>query len=510
MGVSRSLTLAGICQSILGELPDRLVQAVARRRSGVIGHDERLAYEGVEVSQHVDLVGIVDDGTDARQVEAAGEHRRGAQQRPFVVGQQVVGPLDGVAQRELTLRTRRAALQQAEPVGEPVPDLDRTHRRHAGRGQLDAERQPVDGLADLRHRRRGLRVLELEVAAGRAGPLDEQGDGIGGHAALGRQRRHDGDRLARHADGLARGRQDLRVPGSTEDRLDRSRGRTPEVLAVVDDEQHPPPGDRVGDGVDQRHVALRRDAQHRRERRGHRARVADPGQLDDPDPVVELPRELGTDLDGQAGLADTTDAGQRDQTLRPHQLADLVDLGVAPDEGADLAGEVAGEAVDAAQHGELRAEPVGHHLEHRDRAAQPAQEVVTQGAQGDPTAHQDLGRVGHEHLATVGEGHQPRGSVHLCAVVVPVALNGLAGVQPHSDAERDGVVANQLPLRLDGGRDRVHSRRERGAEAVATRGEHVAPVALDRRADDDVVRLHRLGHVRRDSIPTDASSPRCR
>ena len=110
----------------------------------------------------------------------------------------------------------------------------------------------------------------------------------------------------------------------------------------------PPSGDRVGDGVDQRHVALRRDAQHRREGSGHGARVADSGQLDDPDPVVELPGELGTDLDGQAGLADTTDAGQRDQTLGPHQLGDVVDLGVTPDKRADLAGQVAGEVVDAA------------------------------------------------------------------------------------------------------------------------------------------------------------------
>ena len=132
-----------------------------------------------------------------------------------------------MAQRELTLWTRCAALQQAEPVGEPVPDLDRTHRRHARRRQFDAERQPVDRLADLRHRRRGLRVLELEVVAGRTGPLDEQGDGIGGHAAFGRQRRHGGDRLAGHADGFARGRQDLRVPGSPEDRLDRGGGRIP-------------------------------------------------------------------------------------------------------------------------------------------------------------------------------------------------------------------------------------------------------------------------------------------
>ena len=59
----------------------------------------------------------------------------------------------------------------------------------------------------------------------------------------------------------------------------------------------------------------------------------------------------------------------------------------------------------------------------------------------------------------------------------------------------------QLPLRLDCGRDRVHSGRERGAEAVAPGGEHVAAMALDRRADDDVVGLHRRGHVRRRRFP---------
>ncbi len=89
---------------------------------------------------------------------------------PFVVGQQVVGPLDGVAKRELTLWTRCAAPQQTEPVGEPVPDLDRAHRRHPGRREFDAERQPVDGLADLRHRCRGCGVRELEVVAGPRGP----------------------------------------------------------------------------------------------------------------------------------------------------------------------------------------------------------------------------------------------------------------------------------------------------------------------------------------------------
>ena len=66
-----------------------------------------------------------------------------------------------------------------------------------------------------------------------------------------------------------------------------------------------------------------------------------------------LRREFGTDLDGQTSLANTTDAGQRDQAMGPHQIGDIVDLEIAPDERTDLAREVAGEFVDAAQHGEL-------------------------------------------------------------------------------------------------------------------------------------------------------------
>ena len=110
------------------------------------------------------------------------------------------------------------------------------------------------------------------------------------------------------------------------------RGRSQDVLAVVDDEQEPPSADRLGHRVDERHVALRRDAQHGRDGRGDGGRVTDPCQLDDPHPVDELAGELGADLEGQAGLADTADAGQRDQAVRPHELGDVVDHLLATDE----------------------------------------------------------------------------------------------------------------------------------------------------------------------------------
>ncbi len=493
--VTPSLTLAGFGEAILAELADRLEQAVPRAGGGVVGDDERLADERVEVPQHVDLVGVVDDRAHAREVEAAGEHRRDAQQRSLVVGQQVVRPLDRVAQCELTLRARRVALQQAEPVGESIPDLHRAHRRHPCRGQLDAQWQSVDGLADLSHRGRGRRILELEVRTDRSSPVDEELSCVGGHASVERQRRHRRDRFGRHPERLARRRHDPHVSGSPEDRLDRARRRAHDVLAVVGDEQHVTPGERVGDRVDQRHVSLRRDAQHRRQRGRDHTRITHPCQFNDPDPVRELGGHLSADLEGQPRLADAAHAGQRDQPVGPHQLGDLADQRLAPDERTELAWQVAGEVVDTAQDGELRRDPFGHHLEYSNPAAQPTQQVLAQRAQGDTAAHEKFGGVGHEHLTAVAEGHQSRRPVHLGAEVGPVALDRLTRVHPHPNREGDGVVGAQLSLRLNRSGDRVRGRGERDAEAVSARGEHVAVVPLDRRANDGVVNLQRGGHV---------------
>ena len=102
----------------------------------------------------------------------------------------------------LALRSRGRDLQQPEPIGEPVTDLDCTHRRHPGRGQLDPQRKPVEGLADLHHRRRGLRIVKSEVRSDGSRPVDEQRDGVRGGPAVQRQRLHRQRRLAVHLEAL--------------------------------------------------------------------------------------------------------------------------------------------------------------------------------------------------------------------------------------------------------------------------------------------------------------------
>ncbi len=138
--------------------------------------------------EDVHLVVAVDDREDAREVEAAREDRRGAQQVSLVVGQEVVRPGDRVAERLLAIRAGGGRLQHPEAIAESIPDLARAHGGHPRRGQLDAERKPVERLADLDHGRGRLGVMHPEVGAHRASAVDEQRDRIRCHTALERER----------------------------------------------------------------------------------------------------------------------------------------------------------------------------------------------------------------------------------------------------------------------------------------------------------------------------------
>ncbi len=168
---------------------------------------------------------------------------------------------------------------------------------------------------------------------------------------------------------------------------------------------------------------------------------------------------------------------------------------VATDERAQLLREVAGEGVDAAEHGEVGREPVGDDLVHRHPSAQTAEPVLTERPERHAVAQQHLGRVRDEHLAAVRERHQPRRAVHLGAEVVPVAFDRRAGVQAHANGEVHGRVVAQLLLRFDRRGRGVVGGRERGAEAVATDAEHVPAVTFDRAPDDRVVDPEGVGHV---------------
>ena len=158
--VAGHLEPAGLGEPLLGEQPDRVVEAVAGPLRVVVGHDQRLADERVEAPEHRDVVVLAGDRAERLQDEATGEHRGRAQDVAFLLVQEVVGPGDHVPEGRLAIRPALGARQQPHPVGEPVTHLGRAHRRHPGRRQLDAQRQTVERLADLDHRRRGLLVMD--------------------------------------------------------------------------------------------------------------------------------------------------------------------------------------------------------------------------------------------------------------------------------------------------------------------------------------------------------------
>ena len=250
--VTSPLERARLRQPVLGELADRLEQAVSGTGGRVVGDDERLSDQRVEMPEDVHVVGSVDHGADARQVEAAGEDRRQAEQVALVVGQEVVGPLHGMAERELAFRPRRRPLQQPESIGESIPHLDRAHGRHPRGGQLDPQRESVEGLADLGHRGGGLRLAEPEVGPDGSGPVDEQRDGIGGHAPLQRERCHGEHRLAVHPEGLARRGEDprrSRTDRGSPRRPIRAAARTCSQLSTTSRSRRA--AERVGDRVDE-------------------------------------------------------------------------------------------------------------------------------------------------------------------------------------------------------------------------------------------------------------------
>ena len=211
MSITGLLEQACLRQSVLPELADGFEETVPGACAAVVGDHERLADQGVEQTEHVDIVGIVGHGTGARQVKAAREHRRQTEQFALVFGEEVIGPLHGMAERELSFRPRLRGLQQPEPVREPTPDLDGAHGRHPRRGQLDPQREAVEGSTDLGHGGRGLGLPEAEVGPHDAGAVHEQRDGIGGHAPVQLQRRDGEHRFLIDREGLTRRGEELGV-----------------------------------------------------------------------------------------------------------------------------------------------------------------------------------------------------------------------------------------------------------------------------------------------------------
>ena len=104
------LELACIVEAGLGILPDHFVQSEASTRTRRVCHDERLVDEP---TQHVDDVVHVAQMVRGIEVEPAGEHGEAPEGDLFVVGQQLVTPVERRRERLLTVEVAATGRRRA-------------------------------------------------------------------------------------------------------------------------------------------------------------------------------------------------------------------------------------------------------------------------------------------------------------------------------------------------------------------------------------------------------------
>ena len=139
-GVLQAHRVRGSLRELAGVLPDRFQHPVALiRETKETLFDKRL--QGVEVGVSDFLCGF--------ERAAAGEDGEGPKEALLLLGEEVVAPLDRRSQRLLPGVCVAAALEQVEPLREPLQDLlGREHLRAGGR-ELDREREQVETAAEL-------------------------------------------------------------------------------------------------------------------------------------------------------------------------------------------------------------------------------------------------------------------------------------------------------------------------------------------------------------------------
>ena len=253
-----------------GVLTQRLQHPVPARGAG-LDDDHGLLDEptdGVE-----DLAGacvlVPDDLLGRHQRPPALEDREPVEHPLLGLRQQLVAPVDGGAQRLLPcLGGAGAGGEQGEPVREPLGHLDRRQRRHPGGGELEGERDAVEGPGDGTDRGRGCR--HRTAARGeRRGPVRRTAAPPGSRAprpaAVSSGGVSSGPTVTCTSSGTASA---SRLVASTvtpghRPRMSSTRrgGGVDDVLAVVDQQQHPAPGQERDEPVAQ--VAGRDGAVHR-------------------------------------------------------------------------------------------------------------------------------------------------------------------------------------------------------------------------------------------------------
>jgi hypothetical protein len=336
-------------EALAPELAQGLELPVAGTRAGVLGDQHRLVDEHAEELGHVD---VVDAMTDAHafgtlEVERAREHRDPLEQPLLRRREQVVGPLDEIAERPVPWIGRASrSCEHPKAFRKPLGELRGAHRPHARRRELECQRHAVEPDADLGHRL-ARRVVEHEVVLHRAGAVDEQlhrgdlGKVLERLVATARYRQrwnrpHD---LGGDSKGLPARRQHLHVRAPAQDELDELTRGVEHVLAVVEHEQDLLRREELDDRVRQRPVGPLLHVERVADGRGDGGLGADRRELDETHAVAETRRDRRREPVREPGLADSTRSEEREDAPRLEEPRRDLEVALSSDEGSRVGGD---------------------------------------------------------------------------------------------------------------------------------------------------------------------------
>ena len=237
------------------------------------------------------------------------------------------------------------------------------------------------------------------------------------------------------------------------------------------------------------------DAQHGGHRVGHRRRIGDRCQFENPNPVGELIDQSRPRL--------LMPGGSCRPHLRRSSVTNRCVLSAASTSATSdsrpmklvSAGRRFPGVVSSARNGGKSVRRPGACTWNTPTGLGTSRSRRGPRSQQIDSAEQNRRRLGHQDLTAVPGGHHPRRAVEHRPEVVPVAQLGLTGrdAHPHRQLQR--------PLRSDRSIDSRPRRRERGNHAVTGVAEQKPVVRLDRGAQHLVMRQKGRPHRIRVGLP---------
>lgn len=209
-----------------------------------------------------------------------------------------------------------------------------------GGGQFDRQRQSLESSTDLLDR--GAIVLgDAEIGLCGRGAFLEQLHRLAQASRRSQGQRTDGEQLfALDAEYLAAGREDLHGRGHRQQSADHLGARVDEMLTVVEHQEELLRSQVLGQRAECV-GGLARDTEEPAQGLGQQASLPEIREFDGPDAVGKLASHAGGDGEGQTGLPDSADAGQRQQSCGSEQGSCSGQIVTPADEARQFHREVA-------------------------------------------------------------------------------------------------------------------------------------------------------------------------